>query len=200
MQPLPTLYGENKTPVTEDVIEIAILVSFGIIAFSFMLIIPGIRGWERLYAILRVFVTLFIGAVILVSNFGYGWYTDTKTVQTQYKAFTTEEIIADVGLHIGLRGVNITLLGRRPLDPNGQLASETINYNEQFWWAEPWFQGRIGFGRYAGRINQEFRAGQYRGLPYPILWMAEYFTLDGEQIRWARKFRQAGWYTHQFLW
>ena len=58
-----------------------------------------------------MFVTLFIGAVILVSNFGYGWYTDTVTVQTQYKAFTTEEIIADVGLHIGLRGINITLKG-----------------------------------------------------------------------------------------
>ena len=30
-------------------------------------------------------------------------------VLTQYKAFTNEEVIADVGLHIGLRGVNITL-------------------------------------------------------------------------------------------
>ena len=56
-------------------------------------------------------MTLFIGAVILVSNFGYGWYTDTVRVQTQYKAFTTEEIVADVGLHIGLRGINITLKG-----------------------------------------------------------------------------------------
>lgn len=58
-----------------------------------------------------MFVALFVGAVLLVSNFGYGWYTDKVTVQTQYKAFTTEEIRADVGLHIGLRGVNITLKG-----------------------------------------------------------------------------------------
>lgn len=56
-------------------------------------------------------MVLFVGAVILVSNFGYGWYTDTVRVQAQYKAFTTEEIIADVGLHIGLRGINITLKG-----------------------------------------------------------------------------------------
>ena len=58
-----------------------------------------------------MFVALWIGAVILVSSFGYGWYTDTVRVQTQYKAFTTEEINADVGLHVGLRGVNITLKG-----------------------------------------------------------------------------------------
>ena len=92
------------------------------------------------------------------------------------------------------------LVPGEPLDRNGDLAGETINYNEQFWWANPWAQGRIGFGRFAGRLNQEFRAAQFRGMPYPILWVAEYFTLDGEQIRWGRKFRQAGWYTHQFLW
>ena len=45
-QPFPALYGDNKTPVTEDVVEVGILVSFAIIAFSFLLIIPGIRGWE----------------------------------------------------------------------------------------------------------------------------------------------------------
>ena len=87
-----------------------------------------------------------------------------------------------------------------PVDPNGALAGEIIDYNERFWWADPWGQGRIGFGRFAQRIAQEFRAAEFRGMPYPILWVAEYFTLDGEQIRWMRKFRQAGWYTHIFLW
>ena len=66
---------------------------------------------QRLFATVRVFVALWVGAVILVSNFGYGWYTDTVRVHTQYRAFTTEEIEADVGLHIGLLGVNITLKG-----------------------------------------------------------------------------------------
>ena len=46
LQPGPTLYGENKTPVTEDLLEVGLLVAFGLIAFSFLLIIPGIRGWE----------------------------------------------------------------------------------------------------------------------------------------------------------
>ena len=46
LQPGPTLYGENKTPVTEDLLEVGLLVAFGMIAFSFILIIPGIRGWE----------------------------------------------------------------------------------------------------------------------------------------------------------
>ena len=45
-QPLPALYGENKTPVSEDILEVGLLVAFALIAFSFILIIPGIRGWE----------------------------------------------------------------------------------------------------------------------------------------------------------
>ena len=46
LQPGPTLYGENKTPVTKDLLEVGLMVAFGMIAFSFILIIPGIRGWE----------------------------------------------------------------------------------------------------------------------------------------------------------
>ena len=142
-----------------------------------------------------------------VSNFGYGWYTHTVTAVTQYKPYIAGEITAQVGIHVGLRGLNITLLGSPEyqfcITVPGQDPTEfceRINYNEQFWWADPWAQGRIGFGRYAGRLNQEFRAAQYRGVPYPIQWVAEYFTLDGEQIRWGRKFRLAGWYAHQLLW
>lgn len=45
-QPLATNFGENRTPVREDQLQVGILFAFGIIAFSFILIIPGIRGWE----------------------------------------------------------------------------------------------------------------------------------------------------------
>ena len=45
-QPLGTIYGELKTPVTEDVLQVGLLFAFGIIAFSFLVIIPGIRGIE----------------------------------------------------------------------------------------------------------------------------------------------------------
>ena len=131
-------------------------------------------------------------------------------MHTQYKAFANFEITADIGLHIGLRGVNITLKGKRLYNtpsyhycirvlgaPEYQY-NERINYNEAYRWT--WAQGRAGFGPNAGRFNQEFRASQFRGVPYPIQWIAEYLTLDGEQIRWGRRFRVAGWYTHILLW
>ena len=45
-QPLGALYPESKTPVTEDLLQVGLLFAFGIIAFSFIVIIPGIRHLE----------------------------------------------------------------------------------------------------------------------------------------------------------
>lgn len=164
-------------------------------------------------------MALFIGAVILECNFGYEWYTAERCVRTAYKAYVfpagiPQEIEADIGLHIGLRGINITLLeeplseclGVEEEDPehpyweNRPFPGERIRYNDAYRWADPWRQGRLGFGRFAGRFNIEFREAQFRGVPLPITWISEYFTLDGELIRWGRKFRVAGWYAHIFLW
>ena len=171
---------------------------------------------QRLWATIRVFVALWVGAVILVSNYGFGWYTDRQCVKTQYKGYVyppniAQEIEAEVGVHVGLRGFNVTLdevayescTGRGDGDSyysNRPFPYEAIFYNEAFRWDRPWAQGRLGFGRYAGAVSQQFRAAEVRGMPYPILWIAEYFILDGEQIRWGRKFRQAGWFANIFMW
>lgn len=49
-------------------------------------------------------------------------------------------------------------------------------------------------------MQQEFRAAQYRGLPLPILWIVDYFVIDGEGQRYGRFYRTAGWYTHILMW
>ena len=45
-QPQPSYFAPLKTPVTQDTLIVGLLFAFGIIAASFVLIIPGIRGWE----------------------------------------------------------------------------------------------------------------------------------------------------------
>jgi hypothetical protein len=52
----------------------------------------------------------------------------------------------------------------------------------------------------AGLLQRTFREGQKKGLPIPILWIAEYFIIDGEGIRFGRFYRTAGWYCHILLW
>ncbi|KAK3608266.1 hypothetical protein CHS0354_007294 [Potamilus streckersoni] len=189
----PTVYPEIKTAWQADILGSGLIFAFCIVAVSFVIIIPGIRGKESVFTIIRVLTTLFIGAVILLTNFGFSWDTADISTHTKYKAGISNGIQADIGIYIGLRGINITLKGK----PEHQL-NETINYNEHFSWEGT--QGRFGYGPYSGRINQEYRAAQFRGLPQPILWIAEYFVFDEEGIRWGRFYRTAGFYSEILLW
>ncbi|XP_035207012.1 dual oxidase maturation factor 1-like isoform X2 [Stegodyphus dumicola] len=189
----PTYYEENRWPVTADTVVYGIIYGFLAIAFSMYVAIIGIRGVERVYVFTRVTISLFIGAVILVCNFGYGWEYGSVEALTPYKSFVKQQVKANIGLKVGLRGINVTLKGIPKLQIN-----ETINYNERFSWE--WGQGKPGFGDEAGRLQKEYRAAQRKGLPYPILWTVEYFTIDEGNFRHGRYYRTAGWYCHIALW
>jgi hypothetical protein len=48
--------------------------------------------------------------VLIASNFGQAWEVGEVTTQTSYKAGTKENIHATVGVMLGLRSINVTLL------------------------------------------------------------------------------------------
>ncbi|KAL6444750.1 hypothetical protein ACFW04_002070 [Cataglyphis niger] len=192
----PSQYSAHHTPVTIDVTETTLIVIFVIISIAYISIIPGYRKRQSIYVTIKIGFSIVIGCLLIIENFGQEWeYGSTKS-KTPYRAGVGQEIEAQMAVKIGLRSVNITLKA----DPEeGTLfAKETIDYNERFPWT--WDQGRIGFGPYAGLLQRTFREGQRRGLPIPILWIAEYFIIDGEGIRFGRFYRTAGWYCHILLW
>ncbi|XP_053392423.1 dual oxidase maturation factor 1-like [Mercenaria mercenaria] len=189
----PTYYGEVHSPWHADILESGFIFAGCILAVAFFSILPGIHGKSRWFTLIWIVLGVSVGTSILVVNYSAEWETAEVVTETKYKAGTGKDIQAKVGVHIGLRGINVTLKG----EPVEQL-NETINYNEHFSWS--WRQGRIGFGPFASQFNQEYRAAQFRGLPLPILWIAEYFTLDGEGIRWGRFYREAGLFAHMCLW
>lgn len=198
----PTLYGPLKTAVTADVLEAGFIFAIVILAFSLLLILPGIRGRQKIFSCIRIVIGCFVLGSIFIVNFGQEWEVASVDTKTQYRAGLREEIHARIGVKIGLRSINITLKGDPEVTSfeNGKV-NETINYNERFSWNNEGFHlGRAGFGPFAGLFNREFRAGQRKGLPYPILWVAEYFTIDGEGIRWGRHYLQAGYYAHIMVW
>jgi len=139
------------------------------------------------------FVSMYLWCVIMVCNFGKEWQRGSVITTTQYSPSNPVQIQAEIGLHIGLRGINVTLVGQ----PINQ-ANETINYNEVFSWE--WQQGINGHGPYGGRISREVHEATARGVPYPIIWVAEWFTLEGEYIHWGRYYRTSGWYVHIIMW
>ncbi|KAM6180625.1 dual oxidase maturation factor 1 [Erethizon dorsatum] len=162
---------------------LAVIISIFLTALViFVIILPGIRGKTRLFWLLRVVTSLFIGAVTLAVNFSSEWSVGQVSANTTYKAFSPKRISANVGLQVGLGGINITLIGT----PVQQL-NETIDYNEEFQW-------------HLGKdYAEEYTRALRKGLPDPVLYLAEKFG-PHSPCGLYNQYRLAGHYASAMLW
>uniref|UniRef100_A0A8C2N8W7 Dual oxidase maturation factor 1 n=1 Tax=Cricetulus griseus TaxID=10029 RepID=A0A8C2N8W7_CRIGR len=133
---LPFYTGPKPTFPMDTALAVIITI-FLTALVTFIIILPGIRGKTRLFWMLRVVTSLFIGAVILGT-------------------------------------------------PVQQL-NETINYNEEFRW-------RLGES-YA----EEYTKALEKGLPDPVLYLAEKFT-PRSPCGLYNQYRLAGHYASAMLW
>lgn len=49
-------------------------------------------------------------------------------------------------------------------------------------------------------MGESYREALVRGVPFPILKVAEYFSLGEEGFTWGGQYRAAGYYGSIFLW
>lgn len=63
-----------------------------------------------------------------------------------------------------------------------------IDFNEQFMWLT------------SDQMGDSFREALERGLPFPILTVAEYFSVGQEGLSWGGQYRAAGHYATIMLW
>ncbi|EZA56871.1 hypothetical protein DMN91_000646 [Ooceraea biroi] len=181
----PTLYSySNRTPVTGDVPLVIVFVIFGTLFTAFLVIFPGVRK-ERLTTFLTVTLSLFVGATIQVAQYGSSWHTSSATiVSSSYSAFSRNKVTADIGGYIGLMHINITYR----LSPESEKMNGDVEYNERFWW------------RSSGEMTSAFKQALYQGAPFPIVSLAEYFSLHQEGFSWGSRYREAGYYSSIMLW
>ncbi|XP_065497549.1 dual oxidase maturation factor 2 [Caloenas nicobarica] len=175
-------YPQPRKPSGFNVSTIIVIVVFLTFACSFLLITPGIRGRARLYWTLRVLLSLIVGAVIVTVQFTGDWETGWVTANTSYKSFSRALVNVDIGLHVGLAGVNVTLVG----NPVSQV-NETIDYNEHFAWS------------FSADYDHSYGEGLEKGLPNPILYVAEKFTTQSP-CNLHRQYRISGHYASATLW
>lgn len=71
---------------------------------------------------------------------------------------------------------------------NASQGDPGVDYNEQFRWEE------------AGAIQDWYKAGLEKGLPYPVMSVAEHFAVQHEGFEWGAKYRAAGYTTSTLLW
>ncbi|KFP71081.1 Dual oxidase maturation factor 1, partial [Acanthisitta chloris] len=165
-----------------DTTRTVIITVFLSILVTFIIILPGIRGKGRLFWFLRFVMGLFVGAVVLTIQFTRDWETGWVQANTSYKSFSHALVNANIGLHIGLSGLNVTLVG----NPENQI-NETINYNEHFPWS------------FDANYDHSYTEGLEKGLPSPILYVVEKFTTQSP-CAVHRQYRISGHYASLTLW
>ncbi|XP_043536214.1 dual oxidase maturation factor 1-like isoform X1 [Chiloscyllium plagiosum] len=175
-------YPHDRTAFIFAITLLVVILVFLVFTLTLLIILPGIRGKGRVYSFCRIIVSLFVGAVIVVVNFTGDWAAGFARVSTIYKAFSNEAITAEVGLNIGLAGINVTLRGI----PENQL-NETIDYNESFLW------------RFTMNYDEQYNNGLNRGLPHPILYIAEKFQSKSPCLI-HDQYRFSGHYATAMMW
>ena len=169
----PTLYPEpNRTSVIADVQALTVYIVFATLLVAFFVVMPGIRK-ERFTTFTSVLLSLFVGGTTLIGICGCGWHTAEAEISSAYRAFSTEKVRGMIGVYIGLDHVNITL-NAMPQYYNGSM---DINFNERFGFEKP------------DQLQVEFKKGLKKGLPFPILTVAEYMSVDAEGFCWGRNYR-----------
>ncbi|XP_049873226.1 dual oxidase maturation factor 1 [Pectinophora gossypiella] len=183
----PTLYAyHNRTAVAADVPALALLLAALTLYLAFLAIFPGIRK-ERFSTFTIVTLSLFVGTVILVCKHGSSWHVaGARVARAAYRAFSAERMDCWLAVHVGLGHVNVTLTAVSW--SNTSLGDPGVDYNEQFRWEE------------AGAIQEWYRRGLERGLPYPVMSVAEHFSVQHEGFEWGAKYRAAGYTTSTLLW
>ncbi|KAG9341886.1 hypothetical protein JZ751_018203, partial [Albula glossodonta] len=173
-------YYVPRTPFIFNLDLLTVILVFLVCAAIFLLILPGIRGKSRLLWMFRVLISLFIGAVIVAVNFSSDWAAASMKANTTYKSFSNAFVNAEIGLHVGLSGINVTLKGNPVMQLN-----ETIDYNEMFEWT--------------GSVDEDYSDALERGLPNPILYIAEKFT-ENSPCGLYFQYRYSGRYASATMW
>ncbi|XP_075883264.1 dual oxidase maturation factor 1 [Nelusetta ayraudi] len=173
-------YPLQRTPFIFSGRLLTIILVFLVLAVSLLLILPGIRGKARLFWMFRIIISLFVGVVTVALNFTCDWAEAKVATNATYKSFSNAVVSAEVGLHVGLYGINVTLKGQPVVQFN-----ETIDYNEMFSWHDT--------------IEEEYEEALQKGLPNPILYVAEKFTMSST-CRLVYQYRHSGRYASATLW
>lgn len=176
----PPFYSERKTSAVVDINQLYVAFVVAALTFALLLILPGVRGIERTFFLLRWSMTLLVGALIIACGQGISWQVSNVTADFRYRISEENLTNFNLGLMIGLQQFNVTLQGTRP--ENGG-----INMNEKFHFLS---------------TDEMIGDSLQRGIPFPILTVAEHFSSTNFHSLWpwGRKYWIGGHYASYLLW
>uniref|UniRef100_H2ZJW2 Uncharacterized protein n=1 Tax=Ciona savignyi TaxID=51511 RepID=H2ZJW2_CIOSA len=126
----PPFYSERSSAAIVNPSQLYLGYAAIAVLIGLFLILPGVRGMERLYFLLRWSTSLFIGAAIIACAQGVSWHAGEVEAVMPYKVNSEEMVRFKVGLKIGLVQFNVTLRG----DSLGN--SGDISFSEKYYFLQ----------------------------------------------------------------
>uniref|UniRef100_A0A7E4V8V3 Dual oxidase maturation factor 1-like n=1 Tax=Panagrellus redivivus TaxID=6233 RepID=A0A7E4V8V3_PANRE len=182
----PSHYASSE-PLHINIRTLILFACFLVPYAAFIIILPGMRE-KRFSSFFTITHHLLVGALLIAALALPYWNVGSNIIVSQFKANSGLRHEAQVGVAVGLKGVNITLNYIRTLDEVRSQMYQGMYFNEKYT-----LDG-------VNDMGLELAAAYEQGMPYPLLKVLEYFTLNGGSFCWGRQYRQAGYYAHAMLW
>ncbi|TKR75852.1 hypothetical protein L596_017087 [Steinernema carpocapsae] len=128
-------------------------------------------------------VQLGTGAMLFGAVYLPYWNVGDAHIVSQFRAHSTERHESLIGVRVGLGSLNITMKYVRTVG-NIHKKYDGLYFNERY--------DITGVSSMASELHQAY----HNGLPYPMLKVLEYFSLNQEGFNWGRHYRVAGHYTY----
>ncbi|XP_055328058.1 dual oxidase maturation factor 1-like [Paramacrobiotus metropolitanus] len=198
----PTQYASEHIAATHDNILIGIYTALAATFVAFLLIIPGIRH-NKTSTLIILAGSMFVLASIAIGLFSPNWHVASSTLLASYKRSTPATMRGRIGVYIGLESFNVTLEVTEGNHSYRDLESDDFLFSDPS--DGPDSGGLLQFNeRYSFRavddVQKQYQKSLKRGLPYPILTVAEVMSMDAGGFTWGRSYRLAGYYAGILLW
>lgn len=162
---LPFFFADRRTPVLLEPIFLPLLLIVAAVLIGFCLILPGIRGRERIFAALRFFMLGSAGLWMFFSFFCTEWISASTQSTVQLYSHENELVESDIKLQMGFFSANITL---RATD---EVRFPNRNWNERF---------------QMHQVDSDYNVLLKNGVPSPILEIASHFTSRSSRLSLQR--------------
>jgi len=162
---LPFFFKDRKTPVLLEPIFLPLLLILLAVLIGFCLILPGIRGRQRIFAAIRVTLLGSVGLWLFFSFFCTEWIVAESISRVRYFSHEAEPVESTIKLQLGFSNANITLRSN----------------NEELFPNRYWNERIV-----INNADADFEGLMSNGIPDPILEVASHFTSLSSRVSLQR--------------
>ncbi|GMR42155.1 hypothetical protein PMAYCL1PPCAC_12350 [Pristionchus mayeri] len=181
----PSDYATTEMPDWINITATSLCLLFILPFIAYLIVLPGVR--EKRIATTLVFAFILLEGGSLAASLYYpSWTVGSQGIVSPFRAHKRERVYSILGVNVGLQNLNVSMsivdvIVRDPSDMSELIGTK---HNEKFDMSS------------VSSMHESLMDAYEHGLPFPMLAVLEYFSLNQDAFDWGRHYRQAGHYAH----